>query len=288
MNIRKNVDYTELFTALCSAVDTQQSQMELYCEIGRLVSARKEKGAAVAAADYLAGRYPEASGFSPRNLRRMREFYRLYENIPEILQQAMRIGWTQNVVIMEANLSLQDKRWYIQAVQRFGWSKAELLRRIESDAHTEMTLDTADEMCYTDSENTVSENENHDEDTFCLSREHMSESDGGICNERFGAESQTFRAVSYRFCRYQYRGTWQSGLPPGPPETGRAWHWLCGKNGPITPKKRLHRLRSPDRNGWCQSPKYAPDLRRRPGGQAPSAPGLYRPSQGCGRSVVYR
>ena len=41
----------------------------------------------------------------------MREFYRSYENVPEILQQAMQIGWTQNVVIMEADLSLQDKAW---------------------------------------------------------------------------------------------------------------------------------------------------------------------------------
>jgi len=90
--------------------------MALYCEIGRLISTRTEKGAAIAAAEYLTNQYPEASGFSPRNLRRMREFYRTYESNPEILQQAMQIGWTQNVVIMEANLSLQDRSWYIQAV----------------------------------------------------------------------------------------------------------------------------------------------------------------------------
>ena len=118
MNIRKSVDYTELFAALCSAASEKPSQMELYCEIGRLINARKEKGAAVAAADFLTGYYPEASGFSPRNLRRMREFYRSYENAPEILQQAMQVGWTQNVVIMEAELSLQEKVWYIQAVNK--------------------------------------------------------------------------------------------------------------------------------------------------------------------------
>ena len=135
MNIRKSVDYTELFAALCSAVSEKRSQMELYCEIGRLINSRKEKGAAVAAAGYLTDHYPKASGFSPRNLRRMREFYRTYESTPKILQQAMQVGWTQNVVIMEAELSLQEKVWYIQAVKKCGWSKAELLRRIESAAH---------------------------------------------------------------------------------------------------------------------------------------------------------
>lgn len=49
MNIRKPTDYTTLFTALDAAVAAQLPQMELYCEIGRVVSGRGEKGAAVAA-----------------------------------------------------------------------------------------------------------------------------------------------------------------------------------------------------------------------------------------------
>ena len=48
MNIRKPTDYTTLFTALDAAVAAQLPQMELYCEIGRVVSGRGEKGAAVA------------------------------------------------------------------------------------------------------------------------------------------------------------------------------------------------------------------------------------------------
>ena len=51
--------------------------MELYREIGRLVSGRTEKGAAVAASEYLQATYPAADGFSPRNVRRMRDFYRI-------------------------------------------------------------------------------------------------------------------------------------------------------------------------------------------------------------------
>ncbi len=52
-------------------------------------------------------RYPEASGFSPRNVRRMRDFYRLYKNSPQLMEQALRLNWTQNVVVMEANLSME-------------------------------------------------------------------------------------------------------------------------------------------------------------------------------------
>ena len=75
MNVRKPVDYSSMFAALDLLMAVALPQMELYCEIGRLVSSRSEKGAAVAASEYLCA-YPDVSGFSPRNLRRMREFYR--------------------------------------------------------------------------------------------------------------------------------------------------------------------------------------------------------------------
>lgn len=87
--------------------------MELYFEIGRLVSTRPEKGAAVAAAEYPTKTYPDVSGFSPETLRRMREFYRAYERAPEVLAQAITIVWTQNAVIPEAELTLPERAWYI-------------------------------------------------------------------------------------------------------------------------------------------------------------------------------
>ena len=80
-----------------------------YCEIGRVVSSRAEKGAAVAASEYLQATYPAAEGFSPRNLRRMRGFYRMYGNMPELLAEAMRLNWTQNVVIMGAGLTMDER-----------------------------------------------------------------------------------------------------------------------------------------------------------------------------------
>ena len=54
MNIRKPVDYSAMYTGLDQALERTLPQMELYLEIGKLVSARTEKGAAVAAAEYLA------------------------------------------------------------------------------------------------------------------------------------------------------------------------------------------------------------------------------------------
>ena len=148
MNVRKPVDYSAMFAALDTLMAADLPQMELYCEIGRLVSGRSEKGAAVAAAEYLCGAYPDASGFSPRNLRRMREFYRAYESAPEVLAEAMTIGWTQNVVILEAELTPQERAWYIKAAGQFGWSKLELAGNIRERIHENMALDNTSDPCY--------------------------------------------------------------------------------------------------------------------------------------------
>ena len=83
MNIRKPADYSVLFSELDKLIAAQLPQMELYREIGRVVSSRAEKGAAVAASEHLQVTYPAAEGFSPRNLRRMRDFYRMYGDAPD-------------------------------------------------------------------------------------------------------------------------------------------------------------------------------------------------------------
>ena len=150
MNIRKPNDYSGLFAALDTLVAANLPQVELYHNIGHLVSGRPEKGAAVAAAGYLQSTYPDGAGFSPRSLRRMRDFYRTYESAPEVMAEAMTIGWTQNMVIMEAELTLQEKTWYIWAVRKFGWSKLELAKQIAASAHLEKSLDLRPEVCYTE------------------------------------------------------------------------------------------------------------------------------------------
>ena len=130
MNVRKDIDYGKLFAAVDRAVSAALPQMELYREIGRLICERPEKGAAGAVAKHPQSAYPDASGFSPRHVRRTREFYRMYENAPDIMQKAMEIGWTQNVVSLEADLSLAEREWYICATRRFDWSKLVLAEKI--------------------------------------------------------------------------------------------------------------------------------------------------------------
>ena len=222
MNVRKPIDYSAMLAALDTLMAADLPQMELYCEFGRLVSGRPEKGAAVAAAEYLCSMYPDVSGFSPRNLRRMREFYCTYESSPEVLAQAMTIGWTQNVVILEAELTLQERAWYIQAIQRFEWSKLEIQRKIAAGAHLEISFDFAGKICYTEEKNSVMERTANDENPLYLTREHLPQPNGRVRYERPGEESGAGDGIPHRICRYQHRGNRQSGLSPPPPANWRS------------------------------------------------------------------
>ena len=132
MNIRKPSDYSSLYSALDVLMGSDLVEMELYCEIGRAVCARTEKGAAVMAAEYLQSRYPERKGFSPGNLRRMRSFYLAYGNTPALLEKALKLAWTQNVTLLEACETAEERVWYLNAALAYGCGKAELLQQIQN------------------------------------------------------------------------------------------------------------------------------------------------------------
>ena len=216
MNVRKSTDYSALYAALDILVAAAPPQMELYREIGRLVSGRPEKGAAVAVAEYLRDAYPDIPGFSPRNLRRMRDFYRAYADTPEVMEEAMAVGWTQNVIILEAELTIQERIWYIGAVRRFGWSKAELQRQIDAGAHEENALDRGDETCYT-------------EDTS-----------GSV--EDVGEGNRIWKTGSGQTRCRLIRDDWQPYLFPSPQKAGWGRDRLHRQNGPPDYVYRLHRF----------------------------------------------
>ena len=82
----------------------------------------------------------------------MRVFCKTYENDQTLLRLAMIIGWTLNVVIMEAELTRETRKWYLEQARVKKWSKAILLKKLASAAHMEKPLDAEADTCYTDKE----------------------------------------------------------------------------------------------------------------------------------------
>ena len=149
MNVRKPVDYGMMYRELTAILAQNLPQMDEIYAIGKTISQRPEKGAAVAAAEFLQANFPDRTGFSPRNVRRMRDFYKAYENDQTLLRLAMKIGWTLNVVIMEAELTRDVRKWYLEQAQAQQWSKTILLEKLASAAHLEKSLDAEADTCYT-------------------------------------------------------------------------------------------------------------------------------------------
>ena len=288
MNVRKAIDYSELFQALTEAVHAEMPQMERYCEIGRLVSQRPEKGAAVAASNYLTEQYPELAGFSPRNLRRMRNFYKMYADAPERLATAKQIGWTQNIVILEADLTAEQRAWYLKAVSEFGWSKNELKKAIEISMHEETPLDSLTDPCYTMDITQESEYNKNDQDTLYLSRKHLPKPDGRVCHERPCEESRTGAGISNRVRRYQSGGNRQPSLSSRLPVAQRARDRLLRQDGPAASQSGLREIRSFDWNGQSESPQYVSHLRWRLFRQNAPPDGFYRSPRRCCRPLVHK
>ena len=288
MNIRKTVDYSAMFAALESVMKTALSQMELYCEIGKIVCIRSEKGAAVAAAEFLKEQYPDMTGFSPRNVRRMRDFWQLYSDMPELLGEALHLSWTQNVVIMEAELPAEERRWYIRQAAARNLSKLELLRMIEDSAHLESVLDEKVDVWYNESNDEISERTQYEEDPVYLSWEYLPQPHGRVCDEGLGKKGGTGITVSYRIGGDQPGGDRQPGLSSGAAQAGRAWDLLRRPCRTAVDKSGLRRIRSPDRHGSDQPPGYVPHLRRRLCRKDVPPDGPHRSSRQCGGPMVHR
>ena len=288
MNTRKPTDYSAMYGTLDQLMGAELPQMELYFEIGRAVCAHPEKGAAVMAAEYLQENYPESKGFSPRNLRRMREFYRAYADNPELLALALKLGWTQNVAILEGCEGSQERAWYLRAALEHRWTKTELMEQIQAGAWLQEGLDELGNTCYTES-NTVSAGcLEHEKDPFYVSRQYLSEPDGRVCDEGLGEKVRSGGGVSDRLGGHQPGGDRQPGLSSGAAQAGGARNLLRRPRGAAAHQCRLREVRPADRDGQSQPPGYVPHLRRRFCRKTAPPDGLYRPPPRCCRPVVHR
>ena len=74
-------------------------------------------------------------GYSPQNLWRMRQFYREYKDETGLLELAMKIPWGQNLLIMHQVKDLEERRYYLNATDKLGWSRSVLLNQIKANAY---------------------------------------------------------------------------------------------------------------------------------------------------------
>lgn len=144
----ENKDFVSLVADIKSRIKAAQyralqavnkEQIQLYWEIGQLIVERQTqhgwgKSVVEKLATELQNEFVGASGFSARNLWRMRALYEEYHQSTILPPVVAEIGWTHNIIILEKCKDEHQRFFYIEMTRRFGWSKTLLTNAIE--AHT--------------------------------------------------------------------------------------------------------------------------------------------------------
>lgn len=112
----------------------------LYWRIGRdILQEQEQHGWGAKVIERLSGdlraAFPEMKGFSPRNLKYMRQMAQAYPDEPFVQQVVAQIPWGHNVRILDAVADPSAREWYMRHTVEHGWSRAVLIHQIESRLH---------------------------------------------------------------------------------------------------------------------------------------------------------
>jgi predicted nuclease of restriction endonuclease-like (RecB) superfamily len=135
-----------IHSAQCEAFRTVNKELiTLYRDIGKLIVMRqKEAGWGKAIVEQLAkdlqAEFLGISGFSARNIWRMRDFYLAYGNNEKLTPLVAEIGWTHNLVILEKCKDKLEQEFYIKMTRKFGWTKNVLIHQIENQTYEKTLL----------------------------------------------------------------------------------------------------------------------------------------------------
>jgi predicted nuclease of restriction endonuclease-like (RecB) superfamily len=113
----------------------------LYWRVGRdILAEQQERGWGAKVIDRLAAdlrrAFPEAKGFSPRNLKYMRALAEAYPEEEFVQQVVAQIPWGHNLKILEAVSDSAAREWYIRETIEHGWSRSVLVHQIESGLYS--------------------------------------------------------------------------------------------------------------------------------------------------------
>lgn len=117
----------------------------LYWDIGEAIAIRQQGetwGMSVVEqlAKDLQAEFAGISGFSARNIWRMRNFYLTYSQKEKLTPMVAEIGWSHNLVIMEKCKDDLEREFYIRMTRKFGWTKNVLIHQIENQTYEKTLL----------------------------------------------------------------------------------------------------------------------------------------------------
>jgi predicted nuclease of restriction endonuclease-like (RecB) superfamily len=128
------------------AVNTQL--IELYWQVGayisqKIASAEWGDGVVEQLAKHLAQTQPNLTGFTRRNLFRMRQFYETYQEDEKVSALLTQLPWTHNLIIISQSKYPEEREFYLRMALQERWSSRELERQFKAALFERMVLTPA-------------------------------------------------------------------------------------------------------------------------------------------------
>lgn len=116
-----------------------KEMISLYWEIGRQITERQKalgwgKSVVENLSKDIQKEFPGIQGFSARNMWEMARFYSEYQPNEILRPMVAEISWTKHLIILTKCKDTQERRFYILATKKFGWTKNVLMHQIEGKA----------------------------------------------------------------------------------------------------------------------------------------------------------
>jgi len=125
-----------------ASVSVNRELLLLYHTIGNTINAHKTWGnkfiESLSADIKLA--FPDASGYSVRNLKYMAKFALAYPDEEFVQQPVAQIPWGHNTVLLDKLSSSEERLWYAEKVIENGWSRNVLIHQIEGGLYQRQAI----------------------------------------------------------------------------------------------------------------------------------------------------
>ncbi len=125
-----------------ASVSVNRELIMLYYNIGQVINEHKSWGNKFIdnlAADIKLS-FPNATGYSARNLKYMAKFAAIYPDFEFVQQVVAQIPWGHNVVLMDKISDDTVRKWYIEQSIEHGWSRNVLVHQIESGLYDRQVI----------------------------------------------------------------------------------------------------------------------------------------------------
>ena len=121
-----------------------KEMLNLYWEIGKSISEKQANGWGKSVVETLSSdiqrEFPGIKGFGTSNLWNMARFYVEYHRDENLQPLVGEISWAKHVAIMTKCKESLERKFYILATQKFGWTKDVLINKIELKSYEKYLL----------------------------------------------------------------------------------------------------------------------------------------------------